>query len=1031
MSKINIEKSKLSPKINNKNTIKSTKYKSPLKKENISSKLNIISSTDLNIPFSRKNINFIEDNNNLNFNTEINEDKDNKLFKGFLQKLNKIGEFGFNEKNTYMFPITTNNEELNDVKENSEKNNEKNIKGLNMNISSNNVIDIKNINLNTNITSNNITPNKQLNSLFNTDQYDSKYSFKINKIKDDYIDFLQKEFEDNTKKSAKLDSNNKELIKKCDDLLHDNKLLTNTLNDRTDKLNKIIQENLTVKSKLDKALINNQKNEQKLNYYEEQFNLYKTSNENYQNIIKELKEQINQLNLNMNQLQKNNDENLNEVEENFRANLEKKNKEMKEFYERKNLEENINNEQRIKEMNSHIKNIETKNEELNDQLNKEKNMVQILVKENEKLLGENTLYKNQIEQYTHQINELNTIIKHKDNIIGNLKSENLSNEKLLNKSSSCSIIKLDGKEYLNENINKLINDNEENKMKIELLNDKIKNIDQIEKKYNEFINENRNLILSEKIAFHMNNINTSPRNAKTHFNYNNYKEIKESTYQKNYNIFNSPNLNTNTNPNINYRNYISPKKLELQGIEDASVPTSPRSKFDEKIGSKIKSSNTIIISSKNVLKNKNTKSPPKYGIDKEIKITKTKEIALPKKIETNPPPNLIRNYINNNNIEENSNKLHGKEIQTEKDKIKESIKAIERKKNFTYKPKNVNTINKNEIPTISIIHAENEEEIINEEYFLYGIDRDDLLHVFNINERKWINLKKITEYNDISNTFKKDYQYEGTLLYNTLTGVYILTGEKSDVLYFYNSLTNTISKICKFNCGHDNGSLFFDSDNNCLYVFGGKIIKACEYYNFNDKKIYKLPDLTIDRANASYIISNNKIFAFFGFSYSKNTYSNSIEYIDYTRKDKWIELKDITYLKNDIKFDIESVSTLYYRNDPNLILIYCGIQGDEEDFITEYYLLYDSINNSMDKINKFNLQQYKYSNKKWKNYNLKNSDPKGFHFAKNSKFLMLPKNNNYDGYNNRDNIEVLIDYKNNVHYILQEKQKIDVYRNEL
>ena len=106
MSKINIEKSKLSPKINNKNTIKSTQYKSPLKKENISSKLNIISSTDLNIPFSRKNINFIEDNNNLTFNSEINEDKDNKLFKGFLQKLNKIGEFGFNEKNTYTFPIS-------------------------------------------------------------------------------------------------------------------------------------------------------------------------------------------------------------------------------------------------------------------------------------------------------------------------------------------------------------------------------------------------------------------------------------------------------------------------------------------------------------------------------------------------------------------------------------------------------------------------------------------------------------------------------------------------------------------------------------------------------------------------------------------------------------------------------------------------------------------------------------------------------------------------------------------------------------
>ena len=394
-------------------------------------------------------------------------------------------------------------------------------------------------------------------------------------------------------------------------------------------------------------------------------------------------------------------------------------------------------------------------------------------------------------------------------------------------------------------------------------------------------------------------------------------------------------------------------------------------------------------------------------------------------------------YYNKNNVDTQI-KIHGKEIKTEKDEIKDSIKTMERKKNFTHKPKNVGLYisnteipAKNEIQNISIIHTENEEEIINEQYFLYGIDRDDLLHVFDINSRKWSNLRKITELKDVSNTFKKDYQYEGTILYNTLSGLYILTGEKTDVLYFYNSLTDSVTKICKFNFCHDNGSLFFDSGNDALFVFGGKKIKSCEYYSFKDKKIYKLPELNLDRANASYIISNNKIFAFFGFCYSKNTYCNNIEYIDYTKKDRWYELSNISLLKNDISFDIESVSTMYYRNDPNLILIYCGIQGDEEDFVTEYYLIYDSVKNTMDKINKFNLQQFKYLGKKWKNYTLKNSDQKGFHFAKNSRFLKLPKNNNYEGYNSYDDIEVLIDYKNNVHFIQQDKQKIDVYRNEL
>jgi len=1033
MSKINVDKNKIIPKKLNQNLLKLNQYKSPSKSENITQKLNAQNNSDINIPFPKKtNINCTEDNNNLTFSQILPEDKDNKLFKGFLQKLNKIGEFGFNEKTAYMLPIT--NKDLTDISENNNNIYENNIEENKSNKTlNNNVIDInkniKTINLNINNMNNsfhqssNISPNKQMNSLLFNDQYDSKYSFKINKIKDDYIDFLQKEFEDNTKKSAILDSNNKELMKKCDDLLHDNKLLSSTLNDRSNKLNKIIQENLTVKSQLDKALILNQKNEQKLQFFQEQFTLYKTSNENYQKIIQELKEQIDQLNNNISDLQKTHEENLNEAEINFNNNLkieiEKNKKETEDFYENKNREEIFNNEQKFEEMKIHIKNIEEKNELLNSELNKKDNMYNILLKENEKLMGENTLFKNEIEQYTHQISELNNIIKHKDNIINNLKSENLNNEKLLNKSSYCSMIKLDGNEYINENISKLINDNEENKMKIEMLNDKIKNIDQIEKKYNEIINgNNRSLILSEKLALHMNSTNTSPRNLKTQFNYNNYKE---STYPKNYNIINSPNSSNN------FRSFISPKKLQLQEIS-----TSPRNKYDiPKTKTYTNSTNTIIISSKNIPNNNNANLPPQRISNKEMKE------SYQKKIETSPPQILNKYYYNKNNVDIQI-KIHGKEIKTEKDEIKDSIKTMERKKNFTHKPKNVGLYisnteipAKNEIQNISIIHTENEEEIINEQYFLYGIDRDDLLHVFDINSRKWSNLRKITELKDVSNTFKKDYQYEGTILYNTLSGLYILTGEKTDVLYFYNSLTDSVTKICKFNFCHDNGSLFFDSGLDALFVFGGKKIKSCEYYSFKDKKIYKLPELNLDRANASYIISNNKIFAFFGFCYSKNTYCNNIEYIDYTKKDRWYELSNISLLKNDISFDIESVSTMYYRNDPNLILIYCGIQGDEEDFVTEYYLIYDSVKNTMDKINKFNLQQFKYLGKKWKNYTLKNSDQKGFHFAKNSRFLKLPKNNNYEGYNSYDDIEVLIDYKNNVHFIQQDKQKIDVYRNEL
>ena len=60
------------------------------------------------------------------------------------------------------------------------------------------------------------------------------------------------------------------------------------------------------------------------------------------------------------------------------------------------------------------------------------------------------------------------------------------------------MMKFDGSEYINENISKLITDNEENKMRIELLNDKIRSIDEIEKKYNELQKEYESNINEKK-----------------------------------------------------------------------------------------------------------------------------------------------------------------------------------------------------------------------------------------------------------------------------------------------------------------------------------------------------------------------------------------------------------------------------------------------------------------------------------------------------------------------------------------------------
>ena len=374
--------------------------------------------------------------------------------------------------------------------------------------------------------------------------------------------------------------------------------------------------------------------------------------------------------------------------------------------------------------------------------------------------------------------------------------------------------------------------------------------------------------------------------------------------------------------------------------------------------------------------------------------------------------------------------------------FEEENEDIKKSKNFTHiNSKNNNFFSKKRSNDQMIIinqsyqieEKDNKEISNNIYYYLYGIDRNNYLHIFDISNKRWITSKKIFEINCDKNaeSFRKDYQYEGTLLYNLLTGVYILTGDKTDTLYFYNSYTESISKICKLKNGHNNGSIKYDEKNKHLYFLGGKNTTNCEYYSLKDKKIYQLPNLIKDRANASFAISEGKLFGFFGFCYSEDNYVNSIEFLDLEKLDKWEELKGIKFLKDNILFNVESVATMYYKNDTSKILIYCGIQGEDEEFVTDYYLIYNTTNNTMDKIDKWELNQFKNVGQFWNEYKLNESDPKGFHFAKNSNFILLDESYSISGYNKKRKIDILIDYKNNVHLIFQDKEKIDIYRGEL
>ena len=941
------------------------------------------------------------------------------------------------------------------------------------------------------------------------DRLDPKNAIKINRIKDEYIDFLQKQYEDNNKINFSLDSNNKELLIKCNDLIQDNLMLNKTVSEMTNKLNKSIQENKIIKSQLDKSLINSQKYEQKIGCYEEQLKLFKSNNENYQKIIQDLKEQNYQLNLNLKQIKKENDEEQKKIDEKLKNKIKEIKKNLEEDYNVK-IQEFSKSEVKIKNLTEEIQKLKMINNNLMEELKKKENIIELMYKDNEKLVNQNNLNHIQLEQNTKQISDLNQIIQHKENLINTLKNKEIETEKIFsNKSNSPSMIKLENSDFISENITKLINDNEENKLKIEYLNEKIRTIREIEKRYNELMGDKKTQTSSERPSYMVRNITNSPKNKSNtghtiYISINTSKNNSENNSMKNGNVnsgkkFDIQDIKLKYSKNsyegkykngngLNYKkrpimvNTSLPLKTididnELRSSSMKQNEEKERIITDYKDNSKKKS---IINRNKNNNTNFNkNNSINSININKKNKIIemdirknyKEKKEKSSDKMINSPIQNVIfkgrkfyKNEDNKNkelkwqlpNEEENYQKIeanpekkeiHGKELEEEKDEVKENIRKMNRKKNYTYRPNvsnfsleenNMNLKNNDEFFKDQNEEIDNEENYKSknlnfESYYLYGIDRNDFLHIFDISKKKWVEKKKIfdIDLDDKSNTFRKDYQYEGTLLYNMLDGVYILTGEKTDTLYYFNSRTNSISKICKFNHCHDNGSIMYDESEDCLYIFGGKNSTSCEYYSLKDKKIYKLPNLIYDRANASFIISNNKIYGFFGFSYEKDTYAKTIEYIDYYKKDKWIELKNIKLLKNDIYIDIESISTMYYKQDYNKILIYSGIQGEDEDFVTDYYLLYDAKSNTMDKIKKWNLNQYKRLGFFWKEYTLKKNDPKGFHFAKNSRFIELPENYACEGYSENDLIDILIDYKNNVHFILQEKEKIDIYRGEI
>ena len=217
---------------------------------------------------------------------------------------------------------------------------------------------------------------------------------------------------------------------------------------------------------------------------------------------------------------------------------------------------------------------------------------------------------------------------------------------------------------------------------------------------------------------------------------------------------------------------------------------------------------------------------------------------------------------------------------------------------------------------------------INENFNLYKPIEKGLL-VFNL-------LKKIyyiiipEKYEE----FWKDYKNEGSLLYNTLEGLFLINS-KNNQLYYYSSKKNIFCDLLTFKESHSYGCLFVDNLSKNIIAIGGKFSKLVELFSFESGKIEDLPQLSSYRSKITCCQVNNKIYCLFGISDEKKDKS-LIEYLDLDNVNEgWIKVDFI----NNMSFSVLTCVSCVNLNDSELLII----GGKINDNIPNEKLIYYNI----------------------------------------------------------------------------------------
>ena len=357
------------------------------------------------------------------------------------------------------------------------------------------------------------------------------------------------------------------------------------------------------------------------------------------------------------------------------------------------------------------------------------------------------------------------------------------------------------------------------------------------------------------------------------------------------------------------------------------------------------------------------------------------------------------------NKENNSKNDESLKDKNNKNDINKPIKIYNKK--FFKAPPNINsTVNKNkdkkkinenknnEIKTEEENEEEEEDEEnipnqINENFYLFKPTKEGILS-FSLSKKDYS-----TTIPNKYDEFLKVFDPETFVQYNTLEGLFIIPSNKCNELYNYSNKKNTICELFTLKENHSGGCLFLDNISKNIIALGGYESKAVEKFSFETGKLVQLPELSTYRSKIACNQIGNKIYCFFGISKEKPNES-IVEYLDLDDiKQGWKEIE----FENSAEFDVISGMSCINLND-NELLIIGGLLNDK---IPNEKLLYVNIENK--KIIKLDK-------------NLPDSEDKVYLFTQNTMFNLFV-NGEMTSFANIDN--------NNQVHILDDELCYDLY----